>query len=288
MKANARLLLGTLVTISAGCMSWTPGWELRPTRSSQTDAAMLLLRARATFDGADTAAKVKLAIESFEAASMADPANVDAATGACEAWCLLGAGYETRRSAKRHAYTAAVQHCERAMAINPEFARRIGAGESIDTAVTALGPAEMGAMHFWVTAVSYRFKETLPPLLYPFNLRWIERERVLLEQMTGVDPSWGDGAVAFAQAIFLLALPERFGGDMTRSRELLDTLVEAYPASLLPRWGRAKYYFDKTGDREAQGRDLRWVVARDPATANGQYPWNVYFHADAVRMLADL
>jgi len=174
------------------------------------------------------------------------------------------------------------------MATNPSFARRVSAGETIDVAAEALGSAEMGAMHFWVTAVSYRFKETLPPLLYPFNMRWIERERALLERMTAVDPDWGDGAVAFAQGIFFLALPKRFGGDMARSRELLDTLVEAHPGSLLPRWGRAKYYSDKTGDRDAKRRDLRWVVARDPAAAPGSYPWNVYFHADAARMLADL
>lgn len=282
-----RRLLSGLALLTTACMSWTPGWQTRPAASRGPDpAAALLAEAHAELARADSRAALVRAIALFERAALAAPDDVAAATGACEAWCLLGAGYETGRAAKRRAYTAAIQHCEREMATNPGFSRRVAAGEPFDAVIAELGEAEMGAMHFWVTAVSYRFKETLSPLLYPFNLRWIERERAVIERMTSVDPDWGDGAAAFAQGIFFLALPERFGGDMARSRELLDTLVESHPGALLPRWGRAKYYHDKTGDRAAWRRDLEWVAARDPAAATGSFPWNAYFHADARRMLA--
>jgi len=103
-------------------MSWTPGWELQPGAVSSENAPELLESAKTEFDRADTPQRLWLAIDRFEAASEADPDSLEAATGACEAWCLLGAAYSPNRSAKRHAYTRAVQYCERAMATNPSFA----------------------------------------------------------------------------------------------------------------------------------------------------------------------
>lgn len=199
---------------------------------------------------------------------------------------MLGAAYSESRAAKRTAYRAALARCERAMASNPDFAGRLAKGETVDQAASALGPREMGAMHFWVTAVSYRFKETLSPFAYPFNLRWIERERAVLQRMLELDPEWGRGAVRFSRGISYLALPARFGGDLDRSRAILDQLAADNPERMLPRWGRARNLFAKTGETEAQRVDLEWVAAREPSSDPDGYAWEVYFRADARRLLA--
>ena len=249
-------------------------------------AAHFFAQGEEIFGRAGTRSAVDQAAQLFEAAAAADPTHTKALTRACEARCLLGAGYANSRSDKRTAYRAALALCERAMASNPDFAGRVAKGETVDQAASALGPREMGGMHFWVTAVSYRFKKTLSPFAYPLNLRWIERERAVLQRMHELDPEWGRGAVRFSLEIFYLALPARFGGDLDRSRAILDQLVVDYPERMLPRWGRATYLYSRTGEKEAQRVDLEWVAAREPSSDPDEYAWEVYFRADARRLLA--
>lgn len=274
------------VLASGGCMSWTPGWEQPTPPQAAGDAPALFAQGQDVFARADSRPALERAARLFEAAATADPTHTEALTRACEARCLLGAGYASTRADKRATYRVAIALCERAMATNPDFAARVARGEPVDQAAAALGEPEMGAMHFWVTSVSYRFKETLSPLAYPFNLRWIERELAVLQRMDQLDAEWGRGALRFSVGIFYLALPARFGGDMARSRAILDQLVADYPERMLPRWGRAKYFYGKTGEEEARRRDLGWVAAREPSPDPDEYAWEVYFRADARRLLA--
>ena len=53
----------------------------------------------------------------------------------------------------------------------------------------------------------------------------------------------------------------------------------------LGRWGRAKYFHVKVGNRDGFVEDLEWVVAQDPRQATSPYRWNVYFQSDARLML---
>lgn len=271
---------------SGGCMSWTPGWERPMPPPTGGDAPALFAQASDAFARAASRPALERAARLFEAAAAADPAHTEALSRACESWCLLGAGYGSSRADKRAAYRSAIALCERAMATNSDFAARVARGEPVDQAAAVLGEREMRAMHFWVTAVSYRFKETLSPLAYPFNLRWIERERAVMQRMEQLDPEWGRGALRFSWGIFYLALPARFGGDMARSRTVLDQLVADYPKRMLPRWGRAKYFYPRTGEEEARRRDLEWVAAREPSPEPDEYAWEVYFRTDARRLLA--
>ena len=58
------------------------------------------------------------------------------------------------------------------------------------------------------------------------------------------------------------------------------------PTSLLTRWGRAKYFYVMTGDREAFRRDLEWVIAQPAETQDNTLAWNLYFQRDARETLA--
>jgi hypothetical protein len=114
------------------------------------------------------------------------------------------------------------------------------------------------------------------------------RNTAVMKHLREVAPDWQHGAVHFAWGIYYLALPKVAGGDMELSRQSLDRAVEVGPHSLLPRWGRAKYYAVKTGDRQLFEDDLAWVVAQDPQQMDSPYPWNVYFQRDARAMLEDI
>jgi len=284
MRGVSRVLVFFLGLGAAACMSWTPGWREAGFPLPGGDSPGLLAEAEALFAAADSRAALAAAIAKAEAAAAADPRNVEALSLAGEAWCLMGAAYCETRAEKRNAYLTAVRFCERAMGANPEFAVRVADGDTIDAAVATLGPREMAAMNFWATAVSYYFKECLSGLGHVVNFRWMKRERAVIERMSALDPEWGDGAVGFAWGIYYVALPESVGGDLERSRTILDGLVAARPDALLPRWGRGKYFHTRTRDKEACRRDLEWVVSQDPRRAPGKLAWNVYFHADASRL----
>ena len=205
--------------------------------------------------------------------------------GAAEYSCLMGAAYSESRREKAQLYMDAVLLSERALFNNSEFAAEIRSGETRDKAARVLGADDLEAMHFWVTALSYYFKECVNPLRMPFNMKWMDRSTAFLERMQEIDPDWNYGAAHFALGIYYLALPSFAGGDMELSRQSMDKAIEVAPNSLLARWGRAKYFFEKTGDRAGFVEDLEWVLAQDPRAASSPYPWNVYFQRDAKEML---
>lgn len=303
MTATARALLraGLAAGLVAagllwsGCMSWTPGWmtPVPPRSAGEVEAA--LQRAEALFEVADDAARLRAAIAAYDTALQALPVGSDGhlpaaaariLTQLAEAHVLWGAAYAEGKSEKARSYITGIRYAEQAMACVPAFRRRIEAGASIGEAVAELGQEQMRPMLFWVTGVSYYFKECLRAPSHLWNFRWMLRTREVMARMMEVDPGAEHGAVPFSLAIYYLGLPRSAGGDLDRSAELLARAEAQAPGALLPRWGRAKYLCVRTGDRAGFQRDLQWVLAQDPRRADGQYRWNVYFQRDAREMLS--
>ena len=273
-----------------GCMSWTPGWEGSPLSSGSASAgesapSSALARAEALFENAGDAPQLQQAIREYEALlpSAADPGAVLARLS--EAHILFGAAYADGKNAKAGAYTTGIRYAERAMAGNPAFRRRVEAGEPLGDASAELTRAEIRPMLFWVTGVSYYYKECLSGLGHLLQFRWMLRTRQVMERMMELDPAYEHGAVPFSLAIYFIGLPASAGRDLERSAELLAQSIADAPTSLLARWGRAKYLHVRTGDRAAFRQDLEWVLAQDPARAESPRRWNVYFQRDARDLL---
>lgn len=294
---RARLAAGLVAAglVCAGCMSWSPGWNapVQPRGAGDVEAA--LQRAEGLFEVADDAAQLRAAIAAYDTALQALPVASDGhlpvaaariLTQLAEAHVLWGAAYAEGRSEKARSYVTGIRYAEQAMACVPAFRRRIEAGAPIGEAVSELGREQMRPMLFWVTGVSYYFKECLRAPSHLWNFRWMLRTREVMARMMEVDPEAEHGAVPFSLAIYYLGLPKSAGGDLGRSAELLARAEAQAPGALLARWGRAKYLCVRTGDRAGFVRDLQWVLAQDPRRAAGQYRWNVYFQRDAREMLS--
>lgn len=276
-------------------MTWTPGWET-PSVSDGAGAAAgalapaeaagaALARAEKLFENADDGERLRQAIREYEAAlpSASDPGAVLARLS--EAHILHGAAYADGKRAKAHAYTTGIRYAERAMALNPAFLSRVEAGDSLGEASAELTRAEIRPMLFWVTGVSYYYKECLGGLGHLLQFRWMLRTRQVMERMMALDPTYEHGAVPFSLAIYFIGLPPSAGRDLARSAELFAAAIADAPTSLLAPWGRAKYLHVKTGDRAAFRQDLEWVLAQDPARAESPLRWNVYFQRDARDLL---
>ena len=289
-RTLALLAVLPLLVALGGCMSWTPGWEGSP---AGTGAAAVsggtpgaaVERAEALFENAGDIVGLQQAIREYEALlpSAPDPGAVLARLS--EAHILFGAAYADDKNAKAHAYITGIRYAERAMAGNPAFRRRVEGGEPLGDASAELGRAEIRPMLFWVTGVSYYYKECLGGLGHLLQFRWMLRTRQVMERMMELDPAYEHGAVPFSLAIYFIGLPASAGRDLERSAELLAQSITDAPTSLLARWGRAKYLHVRTGDRAAFRQDLEWVLAQDPARAESPLRWNVYFQRDARELL---
>jgi tetratricopeptide (TPR) repeat protein len=252
------------------------------------DAARTLERAETLFESADSASRLQEAIAAYDEALRSAPGSGAVLVRLAEAHILYGAAYSVEKRDKANAYITGIRYAEQALALNPEFRRRVEAGESLGAASAELGRDELRPMLFWVTGVSYYYKECLGGLGHLTQFRWMLRTREVMERMMALDPAYEHGAVPFSLAIYYIGLPASAGRDLARSADLLAQAVAESPTSLLTRWGRAKYLYVKTGDRAGFRRDLEWVLAQDPAAADSPLRWNVYFQRDARELLAQI
>lgn len=281
----AALLLGG--SASAQTLSWTPGWTIRPASRMSPVTAAELTEARRLGDAIDSAASARAAIVAWEAVAAAQPDQPEAWIELATLRLLEGAAYRNRSKDRLKCYVAALQDCERAMATNPGFLRRVREGQKPWEAVAALGPREMGAMNFWSTGVFYIFRDCLGFFGRITNVRSMEGARDMLVRMDAIDPAWEEYVSTFSWGIYYLAMPSARGGDKVRAREYFDLAVTRGVHRTLPRWGRAKYYYLQRGATAAARADLAAVVARELDGLGGNRSWNRYFQAEAARLLAN-
>jgi len=280
----AALLAGGTASLQA--LSWAPGWTGPPaTRASPVTAADLT-EARRLGDAIDSAASARAAIVAWEAVATAQPDQPEAWIELATLRLLEGAAYRSRPKDRLKCYIAALQDCERAMATNPGFLRRVREGQKPWEAVAALGPREMGAMNFWSTGVFYIFRDCLGLFGRITNVRLMDAAKAMLVRMDAVDPAWEEYVSTFSWGIYYLTMPSSRGGDKARAREYFDLAVTRGVHRTLPRWGRAKYFLLPRGEAAAARADLAAVVARELDGLGGNRSWNRYFQAEAARLLA--
>lgn len=274
------------VLLSGGCASLRPGPPEAPPGGAAGDASAAVASAQALSRDADSEARLDEAIRAWESALEIDPGNNESLVEACQLHILKAAAYTESTREKRSGYRRGIRYCERAMYTNGDVRELVARGTPLQEAASAMTRREADAMLFWVTGVSYYFKECMGGLAKLTGYRLILKTETFLSRLAEIDPDYADGAVHFSLGIYYLGLPRFAGGDDERSRELLERAAEVGPESLLVRWGRAKYFYVETRDRDGFESDLRWVLARDPRTPSNPYPWNVYFQRDAARLLA--
>ena len=252
-----------------------------PTAESEA----LLSRAETCFDQADNATRLNECRAQYELVLKSNPGDYAALTQLSTINILIGTAYTERSSRKSEYFQLAMDYGEQAMLTNPEFRSLVATEVPLWEAVAALDQAEVEAMFFWVTALQYDFKEGMNLPSRIINVSWLKRALVVLERIEEVAPEFGGGGVEFAKAICYFVLPESYGGSEEQGSRLMQTAVEENSNWLLPRWARAKYYFDITDQPEKKLEELNWIVNQDPADFLDPYPWRMYFIANSTEIL---
>lgn len=276
------------VLFASGCMSWEPGWEgiEKPTKTG--DVSDLLTKANEQIGLADTKDKVVQLVKTYERVLEIDPTNYEALWSLGRYWWLVGFAYSDLVEYKEACYKRAIQYCERAMYGNSEFKSLVDMGENVWDACRVLSKDEIEAMFYWYAGVGSYWTECLSGPGRLLNMRWSGRLRKVVGRMMEIDPTWGGGHPYYAKAIYFTQAPGFLGGDLKKAAQFFDKAIEAGPNWLYIKWGRAKYYYTKTKDKEGFKEDLEWVIAQDPRKADSPYPANVMFQRQAKEMLSHL
>lgn len=272
--------------VMGGCIS-VPEPERLVRGKGAHGTATSLESAQDLLQNATDEASVSDAIRALERVLENNPTNHAALILLGNLHILHGAAYETNGSAKKKAYRKALYYTEAAMLGSPKFAANIDEGQAVWEAADALGTEYVDAIAFWATALFYQFDECLKKPLKPFNLRWMRRAEKMLAVAASLDPDWGGGQLHFSYGIYYM-MPAVVGGNMEKSEDCFDRAVDTGPDWLLNRWGRAKYFHRRNGNRDEFISDLEWVAAQDPAKADGPYGWNVYCQRDARELLREI
>jgi tetratricopeptide (TPR) repeat protein len=269
-------------------MTYRSDWNIPYGKSADADISALLAHADEKAGRADDEVGVISAIQAYEEVLAAAPLHFEALASLGHLYLLLGDGYGRTIDEKKEYFLKALRYNERALYTNNEFKLLVDQGVPSWEAAAGLTEREMTPMLFWVTAIFYYYKECLNPVEQAVNYHWIRRTRPFMDRMRALDSDFGGGAVHFTDALYYLSIPEFVGGDRKKAKDFLQQAIAAGPKRLLNRWGAAKYFHIKMGDREKFAQDLEWVLAQDITKAEDHYAWKAFFKKDAERLLENI
>lgn len=286
-KQVCRCLIIFSLTLVAGCaFSWESALNKAQDDIPTPDSNQKRVRADSLYNQVDDLRSLVTAIEAYHAVLKVNPGDYKALVQLSNLHILMGTAYSRGRADKSLNFKKAMHYAELAMYTNASFKARVRQGEKPWQAADLLGKDETEAMFFWVTALHYEFKESMNLAGKIRNVNWLGKGLVFLDRIEIVNPEFGGGAVEFAKFITYYVLPKSKGGSKAKGEAYLQRAVARSKSRLMPRWGRAKYYYERTGNARAAREDMQWVVSREPQMVDDPYPWRVYFQKDAAAYLS--
>ncbi len=286
-KLHQAITIVTIIFISS-CTSFKSGWKDNRTSVKSGDANLLLKKALELENKASTGIQVQELINALKLVVDADPQNHEALWRIGNYNILMGAAYCEKIKDKKYHYKEAIQYCEKAMYINRSFKGQVDNDVKIWDAVNQLDTNYTNAMGYWYTARFYYYKECLSKFGRLFNAKMVIKNNLVIARIDSLSPNWVGGGNYFSRAIYLIAVPEKFGGSKTKAAEEFEKAIKVGPDFLVNRWGRAKYLYRLVGNKEGYVNDLKWVIAQYPHNSGNTYPWNVYFQNQAKLMLSEV
>ena len=280
-KDNVRFLVLVMFALAvSGCSNVQPD-------ISDTGNLANPREAYAAYEQADSRGDILIAIDLLKSVAAGNPGDYKSRARLANAYTLFGAGYARSSLEKESAYASAMYLAEQAMRTAPAFAKARDEGKELTAAVELLDASHIEALEFWKTALFYDFRECTELIDKISRYPRLKQAVAIMSRIEAIDRNAIWGSNIFSEGIYYLAQPEFLGGDRARSAELLAEAVAISDRSILPRWGRAKYYALAMRDYELFKDDLKWVVAQPLDNLVGFRPWNVLLKAEASSLLAN-
>jgi len=259
------LTLGLLFI--AGCSSIAPNGSVQNVPVDRLSAFL-------AYERATTRDATLYAMRLLKTYAQQNPGEYSSRARLANTYTLFGAGFSQSSREREQAYADAMAMAEEAMLTSPEYAAAREAGKRFTEALVHLDNRHLEALEFWKTALFYDFREATGLIAKITRYRRLKAAVAVMQRIKEIDRTAIAGSNLFSEGIYYLAQPKFAGGDIEKSRMLLNEAVDVGGGNLLPRWGRAKYYAVKMRDLELYKSDLQWVIAQPLGDLPGFRPWN--------------
>ncbi len=285
---NGQAKIVVLLPFLCPVVSFGKGWKHLSEKKNSENVEALTAEAMQAEKTAASRDDVLNIISMYQKVEQSDPENYFALWKTGNYYLLLGAAHALNKTDRKKHYREAISYCEKAMYTNPEFKEAVNSEKVITEAARRLTINEIDAMGYWYTARFYYFKDCLSPLGRAMNTKIVIENNKMIELIDKLDSNWAGGGNYFSRALYYIALPERFGGSKEKAEQEFATAVQVGGEDyIVNRWGRAKYLWSITGNRQGYKSDLKWVIEQDPGKGKNPHAWNVYFQNDAKKMLEE-
>jgi len=251
---------------------------------------MLLNKAKEQYKRAQNASDMDIVLETYQAVLTIDPMNYEALVGTATMNDFKVNLFLKDRRERQRCCLNALTYSVLAMCTNPTFKARIKKGEREWEAVEVLAEKEMGAMLYWVAAVTLwltlTLRSTVSRLLFlVFNKGRID---AMIDRMLAINPAWNGGDPYMMKAGHLAAYPSFLGGDLDKAAEYCNRAIELSPLGINRRVYRAMFLHTRRRDRDACVKDLEWVVSQDLDQGDRRDPYNIVFQRRAKKALKNI
>lgn len=231
-----------------------------PSGASASPSAALEEEAAALWAQRVDEAKLTEALAKYEAVHAADPENRLALVRLTRGWYFWGDGYTTEKEVKAERWQKAIAFGDECLALNPEYGKRIAAGDKPKDTIDVMTRADVGCMYWYSTALGkWAGTQSIST-----RLKHLDTVKGFIGKVEELQPDYFNYGPARYWGAYYVAVP--FGKDPARSAQYFQASIDGAPWYLATRVLRAEYLHKQNRDRAAFEEDLKFVIAADPNT----------------------
>jgi hypothetical protein len=173
-------------------------------------------KALAHWNNRGTKSELEASLKSFEEVAAASPNDLESLNYLCRGNYFLADGHLTEPAAKKSVWEAGTAWCERALATNAVFRKKVKEeGKKIEEALDALTVNEVPALYWGASNLGkWSRLSGISELLANKN-----RIRLMIERVEALQPDYFYGAVPRYWGVYYAVAPSFAGGSLPKSEE---------------------------------------------------------------------
>jgi hypothetical protein len=257
-----------LSLVLAGCARTVDAYKITTapvpaTTSAAPEAAAARATARAAADALweqrGDKAKLQEALAAYGALQAQDPADREVAVRLVRGWYFLGDGHETDKAARQAAWSTAIDHGRRCLAMNTDFTGLLAKGDETEESAARAFTKDDVACLYWTSSALGKWAKAEGLVT---TLQHIGTVKAWMRRVGELDPTYYYGGPDRYFAAVYAASPSFAGQDLGKSKELFDKVIAAYPSFLGHYVLKSEMWATKSQQREAFRTGLEWVLAQ--------------------------
>ncbi len=257
LKINFSIIL-SIMAIYGCAAKRQAGWQIEIEKRAGNVQA-LLEKADALWEQRGEQAKLEEAIRAYEDVISVDPENLEVLTKLSRAYYLLADGYLEGGDVEKQleTYNKGAQYGERAMALDPEFKKRVESGVKVEDAISVLDSKYIGAI-YWSASNLGKWAKKKGFLTL---LKYKDKARKMVQRVLEMDEKYFYGAPHRYFGAYYALAPSFAGGDLKKSEEHFKKSLEIEP-NYIGTWVLKADTLDvKLQDKELYRKDLEKALS---------------------------